>query len=119
MEVIETENIQIAEVTPKASLPEKASHVLSAIFNPFLVPSYAFVLLFAFTYLNIMPIQYVLFVLSIVASFTIISPWLFICLYKVPYATNFRCKDTTIFLHMNTHAGAIKKKSTNSKLSKC
>jgi hypothetical protein len=82
MEVIETENIQIAEVTPKASLPEKASHVLSAIFNPFLVPSYAFVLLFAFTYLNIMPIQYVLFVLSIVASFTIISPWLFNCLYK-------------------------------------
>lgn len=82
MDVIETENIQIAKVASKATFLEKASHILSAIFNPFLVPSYAFVLLFAFTYLNIMPIQYVIFVLSIVVSFTIVSPWLFICLYK-------------------------------------
>ena len=58
------------------------SHLLSVIFNPFLVPLSAFVLLFSFTYLNIMPIQYVIFVLSIVVTFTILTPWLFIFLYK-------------------------------------
>ena len=78
----ETENIQITEAPHKTTFPEKVSIVLSAIFNPFLIPSFAFVLLFAFTYLSIMPIQYVMFVISIVVAFTIVSPWLFICLYK-------------------------------------
>ena len=61
---------------------EIISRILSTIFNPFLVPLMAFVLLFSFTYLNIMPLQYQLFVLSIVASFTILVPWGFIYLYK-------------------------------------
>ena len=61
---------------------KQISHILSVIFNPFLVPLSAFVLLFSFTYLNIMPIQYVIFVLSIVLTFTILTPWIFIFLYK-------------------------------------
>ncbi len=64
------------------SVLERTSCILSVIFNPFLVPLSAFVLLFSFTYLNIMPIQYVVFVLSIVVTFTILAPWLFISLYK-------------------------------------
>ena len=58
------------------------SRLLSVLFHPLLIPLYAYILLFCFTYLNIMPIQYVAFVLSIVTSFTIISPLLFISLYK-------------------------------------
>jgi len=82
MATTETNNKQTAEVTPKATVLKRVSQILSVIFNPFLVPSFAFVLLVAFTYLNIMPIQYVMFVLSIVIAFTIVSPWLFIGLYK-------------------------------------
>jgi len=82
METIETDNIQETTTVARISIPERGARILSAIFNPFLVPLFAFVLLFTFTYLNIMPIQYVTFVLSIVLVFTLIAPWLFICLYK-------------------------------------
>lgn len=57
-------------------------NILSTLFHPLLIPLYTYVLLFSFTYLNIMPFQYVAFVLSIVASFTLVSPLLFIGLYK-------------------------------------
>jgi hypothetical protein len=66
----------------KTSALKWISQILSVIFNPFLVPLSAFILLFSFTYLNIMPLQYVLFVLSIVATFTILAPCIFILLYK-------------------------------------
>ena len=61
---------------------ETAANLLSALFHPFLVPLYAYVLMFSFTYLNIMPIPYITFVLSIVITFTLITPMLFIGLYK-------------------------------------
>ena len=61
---------------------KKFSDILSAIFHPLLIPLFAFGLLFIFTYLNIMPIQYIAFVLSIVATFTLLAPLLFISLYK-------------------------------------
>ena len=61
---------------------EKFARILSTAFNPFLMPFYGFVLLFTFTYLNIMPIQYIAFVLSIVFTFTLLTPSLFISLYK-------------------------------------
>lgn len=64
------------------SVLEKITNMLSTLFNPFLVPSFAFILLFTFTYLNIMPIQYVAFVVSIVIAFTLITPCFFILLYK-------------------------------------
>lgn len=78
------ENVYIPEGNPaeRKSVLEVTSYLLSALFHPLLVPLYAYVLLFSFTYLNIMPIQYVVFMLSIVATFTIVSPLLFVCLYK-------------------------------------
>ena len=71
------------EKTPNpTSALKRISQVLSVIFNPFLVPLAAFILLFSFTYLNIMPSQYVMFVLGIVTTFTLLTPWAFILLYK-------------------------------------
>ncbi len=81
------------ETEEKAYIPEEVKeapesalkvipNILSTLFHPLLIPLYAYVLLFSFTYLNIMPVQYVAFVLSIVASFTLVSPLLFIGLYK-------------------------------------
>lgn len=81
------------ETEEKAYIPEEVKeapesalkvipNILSTLFHPLLIPLYAYVLLFSFTYLNIMPFQYVAFVLSIVASFTLVSPLLFIGLYK-------------------------------------
>ncbi|MBR5541275.1 MAG: hypothetical protein IKU64_02805 [Bacteroides sp.] len=58
------------------------SDILSVIFHPLLVPLFAFALLFVFSYLNIMPLPYQLFVLSIVGTFTILAPGLFIGIYK-------------------------------------
>jgi hypothetical protein len=79
----ETENIQTTATTSSGtSVLEKCSRVLSALFNPFLVPLFAFVLLFTCTYLNIMPLQYVTLVLGTAFSFTILVPWLFIGLYN-------------------------------------
>lgn len=83
--MIETEEIECTlqeETSMRKSFWETASKTLSALVHPFLVPLYAYVLLFSFTYLNIMPIQYMTFVLSIVTTFTIVTPFLFISLYK-------------------------------------
>lgn len=81
------------ETEEKAYIPEEVKEtqgstlkvvpsILSVLFHPLLVPLYTYVLLFSFTYLNIMPFQYVAFVLSIVATFTLVSPLLFIGFYK-------------------------------------
>lgn len=81
------------ETEEKAYIPEEVKEtqgltlkvvpsILSVLFHPLLVPLYAYVLLFSFTYLNIMPFQYVAFVLSIVTTFTLVSPLLFIGFYK-------------------------------------
>ena len=66
----------------KVTALERGANILSILFNPLLVPLFAFILLFVFTYLNIMPIEYVAFVLSIVITFTILAPLLFILIYK-------------------------------------
>ena len=68
--------------TKQEAILETASRVLSVLFHPFLMPLYAYILMFTLTYLYIMPIQYVAFVMSIVITFTILSPLLFISLYK-------------------------------------
>ena len=83
--MIDTEEKAYITETPEAgrkSALKMLSDFLSAIFHPFWIPLYAYVLLFCFTYLNIMPIQYMAFVLSIVITFTIIAPLFFIGLYK-------------------------------------
>ena len=82
MEIEEKEHIAETQEPAKKSFLGMVSSLLSVLFHPFGVALYAYVLLFCFTYLNVMPIQYIAFVLSIVITFTIVTPSLFIGLYK-------------------------------------
>ena len=56
--------------------------MISAIFTPFSIPFLAFLILFLFSYLRIMPIQYKLIVLGVVYCFTILMPTLTIFLFR-------------------------------------
>lgn len=58
------------------------SKVVSAVFTPFSVPFMAFLILFLFSYLRIMPLQYKLIVLGVVYCFTILTPTLTIFLFR-------------------------------------
>lgn len=58
------------------------ARIVSLIFTPFMVPFVAFCLLFFFTYLNIMPLQYKLTILGLVYCFTILLPMLGIYLFQ-------------------------------------
>ena len=46
----------------KTSILKMCSNILSILCNPFLVPMFAFDLMFASTYIVIMPIQYIFYV---------------------------------------------------------
>ena len=59
-----------------------AARIISAIFTPFMVPFVAFLLLFFFTYLRVLPLQYKLTVLIMVYCFTILLPMLGIYLLQ-------------------------------------
>ena len=56
--------------------------MISVIFTPFSIPFLAFLILFLFSYLRIMPIQYKLIVLGVVYCFTILMPTLTIFLFR-------------------------------------
>lgn len=58
------------------------SRVISAIFTPFMVPIVAFVLLFFFSFLKVLPFHYKLTVLLLVYCYTILLPMLAIYLYQ-------------------------------------
>ena len=60
----------------------RTARVISAIFTPFSIPFLAFLILFLFSYLRIMPIQYKLIVLGVVYFFTILMPTLTIFLFR-------------------------------------
>lgn len=60
----------------------RVAHMVSAVFTPFSIPFLAFLILFLFSYLSIMPIQYKLIVLGIVYCFTIMIPVLAIFIFK-------------------------------------
>lgn len=60
----------------------RTAQIISAIFTPFSIPFLAFVILFIFSYLHIMPIQYKLIVLGVVYCFTIMMPTLTIFLFR-------------------------------------
>ena len=60
----------------------RTARVISAIFTPFSIPFLAFLFLFLFSYLRIMPIQYKLIVLGVVYCFTILMPTLTIFLFR-------------------------------------
>lgn len=59
----------------------KVSRVISGVFTPFIIPFGVFLILFLFSYLRIMPVQYKFVVLGIVYSFTILIPLLIIYIY--------------------------------------
>lgn len=60
----------------------RIARVTSMIFTPFSIPFLAFLVLFLFSYLRIMPIQYKLVVLGIVYCFTILTPTITIFLFR-------------------------------------
>ena len=60
----------------------RTARVISALFTPFSIPFLAFLVLFIFSYLRIMPIQYKLIVLGVVYCFTILMPTLTIFLFR-------------------------------------
>jgi len=60
----------------------KIAKIISAIFNPFIVPFLAFGVLFFFSYLNMLPLMYRLVVLGVVYAFTILLPTLSIFFFR-------------------------------------
>lgn len=54
----------------------RIAKVISVLFTPFSIPFLAFLILFIFSYLRIMPLQYKLIVLGVVYCFTILMPML-------------------------------------------
>lgn len=56
--------------------------IISALFTPFMLPFVAFLMLFFFTFLRVMPWQYKVMVLSAVYCFTILMPMLGIYLFQ-------------------------------------
>lgn len=60
----------------------RVARMVSAVFTPFSIPFLAFLILFLFSYLSIMPIQYKLIVLGIVYCFTIMIPVLAVFIFK-------------------------------------
>ncbi|MDE6348184.1 MAG: hypothetical protein K2L60_05950 [Bacteroides sp.] len=60
----------------------RIAKMISAIFTPFSIPFLAFLILFIFSYLRIMPWQYKLIVLGVVYCFTILIPTLTIFIFR-------------------------------------
>lgn len=61
---------------------KKGARVVSALFTPFSIPLLAFLILFVFSYLRIMPINYKLVVMGVVCCFTILMPTLTIFIFR-------------------------------------
>ncbi len=76
------EENKITETTEKKTPLERVSRILSNVFTPFLIPTLAFLLLFFFTYLRIMPMGFKLVVLGLVFSFTVLLPMLAIWVFQ-------------------------------------
>lgn len=60
----------------------RAAKVVSAVFTPFTIPFLAFLMLFLFSYLSIIPWRYKLLVLGVVYVFTILMPVLTIFVFR-------------------------------------
>ena len=58
------------------------ARVLSAVFNPFYLPTVGLIALFTFSYLSLLPLSYKIVVLGLVYIFTILLPTLLISLYR-------------------------------------
>lgn len=77
VEPIEVEQHIIADRTTI-----QTARVISGILTPFSIPFLAFLVLFLFSYLRIMPLPYRLYVLGIVYCFTILVPTITIFLFR-------------------------------------
>ncbi|WP_321334375.1 hypothetical protein [uncultured Bacteroides sp.] len=71
----------------------RTAKIISAVFTPFSIPFVAFLILFLFSYLRIMPLTYKLIVLGVVYCFTILMPTLTIFLFRK--INGFEAKDLT------------------------
>ena len=60
----------------------KVAKIISAIFNPFVVPFLAFLVLFFCSYLSMLPLTYRFIVLGIVYAFTILLPMIAIFFFR-------------------------------------
>jgi hypothetical protein len=60
----------------------RMARLTSWIFTPFFIPILAFLILFIFSYLNMLPLEYKIIVMSIVTCFTIFMPWLTIYMFR-------------------------------------
>ena len=60
----------------------RVARITSIVFTPFSIPFLAFLVLFLFSYLRIMPILYKGIVLGIVYCFTILTPTITIFLFR-------------------------------------
>lgn len=104
------------------------ARVLSMIFTPFYLPLVGMLVLFMFTYLNMLPLSYKLLVLIMVYFFTILLPTLLIHLYRqyqgwtskdlgikerrmIPYIISILCYFMCFYMmslfHMPTFMGII------------
>jgi len=62
-------------------IEQKVSKVVSWVFTPFSIPFLAFLFLFIFSYLHMLPVRYILVIMGIVYTFTILTPTLAIWVY--------------------------------------
>jgi membrane-associated phospholipid phosphatase len=60
----------------------RIARIISAFFSPYYIAFVAFLILFVFSYLRIMPLQYKLIVLGVVYAFTILIPQLTIYIFR-------------------------------------
>ena len=60
----------------------RVARITSMVFTPFSIPFLSFLVLFLFSYLRIMPLQYKLIVLGVVYCFTILTPTITIFLFR-------------------------------------
>ena len=73
-------NIEHHIVTDKTMI--QTAKIVSGVLTPFSIPFLAFLALFLFSYLSIMPLNYKLIVLAIVYCFTILMPTLTIFIFR-------------------------------------
>lgn len=96
------------------------ARVLSLLFAPFYFPVFAFIVLFVFSYLNLLPASYKLGILGLVYFFTIALPLLTIYLYRringwtrhqlshrekriVPYILSITCYGCCLYVMEHLH----------------
>ena len=76
-----TDKIKEEHITADRTLIDIA-RVTSLIFTPFFIPMLAFIILFLFSYLHMLPLGYKLIVIGVVYCFTILTPTLTIHIFR-------------------------------------